>query len=172
MAASASTEVSWTAGLVLARAGRAPAALKLAEGLAAKLEADPQAYARLIQAEASLAQGQARAAVEHARAAQQLADTWVGRVTLARAFLALGAFAEASSELDAAEKRIGEATAVALDDWPTFRYYAPVIYYQGLAQAGLKSPAAKASFAAFLALKANGDETGGLVAAARKQLAQ
>ena len=172
LAASASTEVSWTAGLVLARAGRAAAALKLAEGLAAKLEADPQAYARLIQAEASLAQGQARAAVEHARAAQQLADTWMGRVTLARAFLALGAFAEASSELDAAEKRIGEATAVALDDWPTFRYYAPVIYYKGLAQAGLKSPAAKASFAAFLALKANGDEAGGLVAAARKQLAQ
>ena len=64
-----------------------------------------------------------------------------------------------------------EATAVALDDWPTFRYYAPVIYYKGLAQAGLKSPAAKASFTAFLALKANGDEIGGLVAAARKQLA-
>jgi hypothetical protein len=172
LTASASTEVSWTAGLALARAGRVAAALKTAEGLAAKLEADPQAYARLIQAEASLAQGQARAAVEHARAAQQLADTWMGRVILARAFLALDAFTEASSELDAAEKRIGEATAVALDDWPTFRYYAPLIYYKGLAQSGLKSPAAKSSFEAFLAIKANGDETSGLVAAARKQLGQ
>lgn len=172
MAASASIEVSWTAGVVQARAGRAAAALKTAEGLAAKLEADPQAYARLIQAEVSLAQGQGRAAVEHARAAQQLADTWMGRVTLARAFIALEAFPEASSELDAAEKRIGEATAVALDDWPTFRYYAPVIYYKGLAQAGLKSPAANDSFSAFLAIKAKGDETGGLVAAARKQLGQ
>ena len=52
---------------------------------------------------------------------------------------------------------------------PTFRYYPQVIYYKGLAQAGLKSPAAKDSFAAFLAIKANGDETGGLVAAARKR---
>ena len=172
LAASASTEVSLKAGLVLARSGRGAAALKLADGLANKLEADPQAYAHLIRAEVSLAQGQGRAAVEHAREAQKLADSWLGRVILARAYIAIDAFAEASSELDAAERRIGEATAVALDDWPTFRYYPQVIYYKGLAQAGLKSPAAKDSFAAFLAIKANGDETGGLVAAARKQLGQ
>jgi len=172
LAARPSTEVSLTAGLVLARAGRAAAALKLADELANKLEADPQAYARLIRAEVNLTQGQGRAAAEQAREAQTLADSWLGRVILARAYLALDAFAEASSELDAAERRIGEATAVALDDWATMRYYPQVTYYKGLAQAGLKSPAAKDSFAAFLALKVNGDETGGHVAAARKQLGQ
>ncbi len=172
LVSSASTEVSLKAGLVLARAGRAAAALKLADGLANKLEADPQAYARLIRAEVNLAQGQGRAAAEHAREAQKLADSWPGRVILARAYLAIDAFAEASSELDAAERRMGEATAVALDDWPTFSYYPQVIYYKGVAQAGLKSPVAKDSFAAFLAIKANGDETGGLVAAAKKQLGQ
>ena len=171
LAASASTDVTLKAALTLARAGRAAAALKLADGLAAKLEADPQAYAQLIRAEASLAQNQGRAAIEHAREAQKLSDTWLGRVILARAFLAVSAFAEASSELDAATTRIGEATAVALDDWPTFRYYPQVIYYKGLAQEGLKSPAAKESFAAFLALKKDGDEAGGLVADARKRLA-
>jgi hypothetical protein len=91
---------------------------------------------------------------------------------LARAYLALDAFAEASSELDAAVKRQGEATAVALDDWPTFRYYPQVLYYKGLAQEGLKSPAAKESFAAFLAIKGEGDETTGLVADARKRVAR
>ncbi len=172
LAASASTEVSFTAGLVLARAGRGPAALKIADALAAKLEADPQAYAHLIRAEASLAQNQGRAAVEHAREAQKLSDTWMGRVILARSFLAINAFTEASSEIDAAIKRQGEATAVTLDDWPTYRYFPQVYFYQGLAQDGLKSPAAKDSFEAYLKLKAGGDETAGLVAAARKRVAQ
>ncbi|MEO8682272.1 MAG: protein kinase, partial [Vicinamibacterales bacterium] len=139
-AASQSLGVQVTAGLVLARTGKAPAALKIADALAQKLEADPQAYARLLRAEVSLAQNQARAAFDHARAAHDLADVWIGRVILARADLELGQFAEATSELDAAIKRQGEATALALDEWPTFRYFPQVYYYKGLAQDGLKSP--------------------------------
>ena len=78
----------------------------------------------------------------------------------------------ATSELDAASARSGEAVAVALDDVPTFRYFPPVMYYKGLAQAGLKSAAANDTFAAFLAIKNNGDEANSLVADARKRLAQ
>ena len=170
LAASGADPIALTAGLILARTGKTAAALKVADTQGQRLEADPQATARLIRAEAALAQRQARVAVDHAREAQKLADTWPGRVMLARAYLALEAFAEASSEIDAAVKRQGEATAVALDDWPTFRYYPQVLYYKGLAQEGLKSPAAKESFAAFLAIKENGDETGGLVADARKRV--
>ena len=91
---------------------------------------------------------------------------------LARAYLALGAFPEATSELDAATARPGEAVAVALDDVPTFRYFPRVHYDMGLAQAGLKSAAANDTFAAFLAIKNNGDEASGLVADARKRVAQ
>jgi tetratricopeptide (TPR) repeat protein len=171
-AGSQSLGVQVTAGFVLARAGKAPAALKIADALAGKLEADPQAYAGLLRAEVHLAQNQARAALDQATEAQKAADTWLGRVMLARAYLALNAFAEATSELDAAIKRQGEATALALDEWATFRYFPQVYYYKGLAQDGLKSPAAKDSFATFLKIKANGDETGGLVAAAKKRLAQ
>jgi hypothetical protein len=47
-----------------------------------------------------------------------------------------------------------------------------VTYYKGVAQAGLKSAAATETFAAFLAIKKNGDEAGGLVADARKRVAQ
>ena len=171
LAADQSDPVSLLAGLVLARAGKTAPALKAADTLAKKFEADPQAYARLIQAEVGLAQRQPRAALEHAREAQKLADTWVGRLLLARIYLDLNAFAEASSEIDAAIKRSGEATAVALDEWPTFRYFPPTHYYKGLAQAGLKSPAARASFETFLKIKDGGDETGGLVADARRRLA-
>lgn len=167
---SSSIDVMVTGGLVLARAGKAAAALKLGAGLANRLEADPQAYGRLLRAEASLAQGQPRAALDHAREAQKLADTWLGHLLLARVYLALNAFTEATSELDVAIKRQGEATALMLDEVPTFRYFPSVYYYKGLAQDGLKSPAAKASFEAFLKIKEDGDEIGGLVADARKRV--
>ena len=171
-AVAASDSVALPAGLILARAGKAPAALKIADGLANKIDADPQAYAHLLRAEASLAQNQARAALDHAREAQKLSDTWPGRLLLARIYIALEQFTEATSELDVAMKRRGEATAVGLDDWPTYRYFPQVFYYTGLAQEGLKSPAAKDSFATFLKIKEKGDEAGGLVALARKRLAQ
>ncbi len=170
VAGSGSDSIALTGGLLLARTGQPAAALKIADALAAKLESDPQAYARLIRAEAALAQANNRAALEHAREAQRLADTWPGRVILARAYIALGEFASSTSELDAATTRSGEAVAVALDDVPTFRYFPQVDYYKGVAQAGLKSAGANDTFAAFLAIKKNGDETGGLVADARKRL--
>ncbi|MDP3718790.1 MAG: protein kinase [Acidobacteriota bacterium] len=169
-AVAASDSVALPAGLILARTGKAAAAIKIADGLANKIDADPQAYAYLLRAEASLARNQARAALDHAREAQKLADTWPGRVLLARAYIALEQFTEATSELDVAIKRRGEATAVGLDDWPTYHYFPQLLYYQGLAQDGLKSPAAKESFAAFLKIKEKGDETGGLVADARKRV--
>ena len=170
LAADRSDPVSLLAGVVLAKTGKTAPALKVAEALATKFEADPQAYARLIQAEVSLGQRQARAALDQAREAQKLADTWIGRVILARIYLELNAFTEASSELDAAIKRSGEATAVTLDEWPTFRYFAPAYYYKGVAQQGLKSEAAKASFETFLKIKEKGDEAGGLIADAKKRL--
>ena len=47
-------------------------------------------------------------------------------------------------------KRKGEATSIFLDDFPSYRYFAPVYYYLGRAQEGLKSPAAKESYQKFL----------------------
>lgn len=171
-AVSESDSVALPAALALVRAGRASAALKIADGLAAKIDADPRAYAGLVRAEVHLAQNQARLALDALREAQSLADTWLGHVLMARTYLALDQFAEATSEIDAAIKRKGEATAIGLDDWPTYRYFPPVLYFQGLAQDGLKSPAASETFQAFLAIKNNGDETVGFVAAAKKRVAR
>jgi hypothetical protein len=68
-------------------------------------------------------------------------------------------------------RRKGEAAAVFMDDFPTYSRLLDVHYYQGVAREGLKSAGAVESFRAFLAPKANGDETGGLVADARKRIA-
>jgi serine/threonine protein kinase/tetratricopeptide (TPR) repeat protein len=173
VAADQTTPTLLTGGLILARTGLAADANRIATRLADQVELDPQAYARLIRAELALAQKQPRVALDQVREAQKLADSWLGRVLLARAYLDLAMFPEATSEIDSAIRRSGEATAVALqDDVPTFRYFPPLHYYKGLAQAGLKSPAAAESFKTFVSIKAKGDEAGGLVADARKRLAQ
>ena len=93
------------------------------------------------------------------------------RLALARTYLSLEAFAEASSELEAIYKRRGEAAAVFLDDVPTYRYLPPALYDRGLAQEGLRSPAAKESYSSFLEIKKNGDLRDDLVAAARRRVA-
>jgi tetratricopeptide (TPR) repeat protein len=160
------------AGLVLAAAGRAAQAETLANILDDNLEADPQAFGRLVRAEMALHAGQGRAAVEQAREAQKLADTWMGRVILGRAYLALKAYPEAYSEFEVALNRKGEAAAVYLDDVPTYRHLAPVHYYMGLAQQGLRSPAAMESFRTFVALKQNGDAQDIVLADARRRLEQ
>lgn len=80
------------------------------------------------------------------QAAQQIANSWPDRFLLGRAYLEAKSFAEAHSEFDACLKRRGEATAIWLDDVPSYRNFPPVYYYLGRAQEGLISPAAVESW--------------------------
>ena len=155
--ASESDAVRTGAGLVLAAANESTQAETLAIALNNKLEADPQAYGRLVQAEEALARNEPRKAVELAREAQKYADTWLGQVTLGRAYLGLNAYPEAYSALEAALKRRGEATAVFLDDVPTYRRLPPIYYYMALAQKGLRSSAAPASFKQYVDIMGSAD---------------
>jgi tetratricopeptide (TPR) repeat protein len=133
--------IQFSVGQIYAQCGRAPQATKMAEALAAKLDADAQAYGRLLHAEIALAQKNARVALDDVKEAQRIADTWPGRLLLARTYFELGAFAEASSEFDIVTKRRGEATAMFLDDVPTYRVYAQVPKWITRVQESLKSQA-------------------------------
>ena len=55
-------------------------------------------------------------------------------------------------------KRRGEATALFLDESPTYYLFPPVYYYLGRAQEGLKSSAASDSYNAFIAIKNGGQD--------------
>ena len=81
------------------------------------------------------------------------------------------AFPEAHAELDACAKRRGEATAVFLDENPTYHLFPPVHYYLGLAYEGLKSPDAAEAYKAFLEVRAKADPGDPLVEDARRRLA-
>jgi tetratricopeptide (TPR) repeat protein len=163
--------VLYPAALVYLSLGREDRALALADELAKRLEAEPQAYGELVRGEALLQRHDGLAAVKVLEKARGIADTWIGRVALGRAYLAAGAFPEAHTELETAIRRRGEATAAFLDEVPTYRLLPPVYFDLGKASLGLKDPAATDSLKAFLALResADGDP---LVAEARRLLAR
>lgn len=161
--------VLYLAGRALIDAGQPAAAMELATDLDDRLEDEPRLYGALLRGEGSLAAGHARAALRAFQDAQKLGDSWLGRLSLGRAYLALNAFTEAAAEFDRCLTRRGEATSVFLDDFPSYRVFPTVSYYLGRAQDGLKSASAVEHYKTFLAIKEKGDEQG-LVADARRRM--
>jgi len=150
-------QVLFEAARVYLETDRKDEALALAAQLAERLAPEPQAYAKLIEGEIALANAEANRAVTLFSEAQEILDTWIGRVDLGRAYLESGAFPEAHAEFEAALARRGEAASVFLDDVPSYHYLPPVYYYLGRALEGLGSPGAADSYRAFLEIKEPGD---------------
>jgi tetratricopeptide (TPR) repeat protein len=153
---------------VLIAAGEDRKALAAAAQLAARLEPDPQMYGGLLQGEAEIEHRDYRAAIARLKEARKLADSWLVRFALGRAYLEAGSFTEADTEFDACLKRRGEAAAVYLDEVPTFHVFPPVYYYLGRVREGLKSPGAADAFKTFLGFQTG--EGGALAADARRRL--
>ena len=147
--------VKYLSARVYLETGRPQPALALADELRRSLETDGQAYAKLIEGERELQRNEPRSALQLFEEAKKLADTWMGRFDTGRAYIEMKAFAEAYSELETCLKRRGEATALFLDESPTYYLFPPVYYYLGRAQEGMKSPAAPDSYKTFLNLRGN-----------------
>ena len=163
----------FAAGRIYLEAGQYAPVQTLISQLSGRLDPDGQAYGKLLEGEMSVKRGDARRAITDFVEAQKLSDTWIGRLDLGRAYIEAGAFPEADSELENCLKRRGEASAIYLDDVPTFRKFPVVHYYLGRAQEGLKSATAAAeSFKTFLAIKKDGDEVGIVKDAERKIASQ
>jgi hypothetical protein len=86
------------------------------------------------------------------------------------AYVEEGHYAEAIAELEACEKRRGEATAFFFGDLPTMRYLAPLPYWLGRARQGLGlSTQARQDYNAFLSLRKDAPDDP-LAADARRRL--
>ncbi len=145
------------AGRIFAAAGAAASVKPIIAQLAKKVEPDPQAYSKLLEGELALHTGNVPEAVRLLRQSQSSADTWLVHFDLGRAYLAANGAAEADSEFEICQRRAGEATALYLDESPTFHIYPEVLYYRAMAKQGLNSPSAGEMFSAFIAIKQNGD---------------
>ena len=110
---------------ILLRAGEDLRARALIGKLAESLQPQSRAYARMLDAERSIALGRPGDAMDALADARKRADLWLVRFTTGVAYERFNHHVEATSELEACTKRIGEATAVFLDDVPTFRYVSP-----------------------------------------------
>ena len=164
--------VSFAAARALIAAGQEGRAEAVARELAASLEPEPQAYAKLLEGEEQLAHHNPRGAIQLFQGAEKLVDMWLAHLDLARGYVEAGAFPEASSEIDICVRRRGEATAVFFDDLPSYRCFPAVYYYMGRVQEGLKSGGAAQSYQQFLAIKAQADAGDPLVEDARRRSAE
>lgn len=125
------------AALVYLAAGDADKVKEAAEALAAKLSPQSRAYAATLEGLLAMQAGDALTAIDEITKALSIADLWLLRFHLGRAYFEGGFFVEALDEFTAAANRHGEATAVFLDDLPTYHYTATVPYWTGRAQAEL-----------------------------------
>jgi tetratricopeptide (TPR) repeat protein len=158
------------AARVFLGAGQESKTLAIADELAARLGPDPQAYAAVLRGEVQLKRGKIREAITTLEGAQRTANTWLGCVDLGRAYVEAKAFTEAHAQLEMCRERRGEATAVFLDEVPSYHLFPPALYDLGRAREGLNSPDALDAFKEFLAIREKGD-VDPLVADARRRLA-
>jgi tetratricopeptide (TPR) repeat protein len=137
LAVSRDVNVAAAAARVMVRAGKMADAKAIVDRLGQELEAEPRAYAKVIEGEIALEQRRTADAVKAFGEAQGILDLWLARFDLGRAYEEAGHHAEALAELDRAQKRRGEATALFFDDWPTFRHLATLPYWLARAAEGL-----------------------------------
>lgn len=171
-ALSSSDAVLAPAARLLIAAGRQDAAAVHIAVLDKQVRRRSRALAAVARAEAALAAKKPVEAIDGLQTARSLADLWLVRYTLGRAYVEGGRYAEAVAELEECQKRMGEAADVFLDDWPTFRYTVPLKYWLGRAQEGLGiSESAARNYQAYLDLRSQvpGDA---LAADARKRISR
>jgi tetratricopeptide (TPR) repeat protein len=77
---------------------------------------EPEAYAKIIEAEIAWANEDPRQAIKLLTEANKLADTWLGHLDLGLAYLQISAFPRADSEFDKCPQRRGEAMSLFFDE--------------------------------------------------------
>jgi eukaryotic-like serine/threonine-protein kinase len=158
LANSQTVKIRFLGARTYVEAGQLDKARLLMASLAAELQAEPQAYAKLIEGDIALRSGDARLAIKLLSEANILLDTWIGHYDLGRAYLEADAFIQADSEFDRCLGRRGEALALFLDEEPTYAYLPSVYYYQGRVRDGLKIAGAAESYKSYLAFRGESRE--------------
>jgi tetratricopeptide (TPR) repeat protein len=158
LANSKTVKIRFLTGRIFASAGQTARAQELATSLASEVQSEPQVYAKLIEGEVALANGDPRGAINAFTQANNQVDTWIGRFDRGRAYLEIGAFAEADSDFDRCIKRRGEVLSLFVDPWPTYGYFPPVYYYLGRVREGLRSARSTESYRIYLSIRGKADE--------------
>jgi serine/threonine protein kinase/Flp pilus assembly protein TadD len=155
---SQSTDIEFLAAMTYADAGEFVKAGKLASSLSSALSNESQAYGKIVDGLIALKRKDANQAVRQISAANSLLDTWIGHFDLGLAYFEAGAFPEADSQFDECMKRRGEAIELFDDNLPTYEYYPPVSYYEGLVREGMKSGGFVDFYKTYLSIRGESSE--------------
>ena len=165
---SQAAKIRFLAGRVFIEAGELTKARQLSTMLGSELQAEPQAYGKILDGDAALKTEDARDAIKLLLEANTLLDTWIGHFDLGRAYLEARQFTQADSEFDRCLKRRGEALALFLDEEPTFAFFPSVYYYQGRTREGLQSQGFAESYRRYIDIR-SGSKEDPLVPEARRR---
>ena len=158
LAASGGLSRQVPAALLYLEMGNSVAAQAIAEKLSGSLQSESRAYGALLEGLIALQDGNAVTAIDSINAGVKLADLWLLRFYRGVAYIEAGFAAEALDDFTACYERRGEASAVFLDDLPTWRYMSELAYWRGRAQQELGMlHDAKQNFAAFISRRPEGD---------------
>lgn len=158
------------AALLYLQLGMVDEASAIANELMQQVQEQHRAYGSMILGIIDSRAGRHVEALDRLKAAVAYTDFWLTRFFLGQAYLAAGSAAEALDEFEIALARRGEASALFLDDLPTWRYLATLPYWRGRAQQAVgMSGAAAESYAAYSMLRGEDDP---LTKDANERLAQ
>jgi tetratricopeptide (TPR) repeat protein len=142
------------AARLLIALGRTADAAKIAKELESQVRKRRRALGAVITAEVARQQGRLVDAIDALTAARTLEDLWLVRFTLGKVYVEAGRYADALGELEHCASHVGEAAAVYLDDWPTYRETAALNYWLARAQQGLgQQQSATRNYEAYLRLR-------------------
>lgn len=132
------------AARIYLEAGQRDSAQAIAEEMQQELPSHTRAYGLMLQGIVHRIDDDHVKSIDAMREAQQFADLWLIRFELGRSYLAAELYAEALDEFTVAHERRGEATALFLDDTPSYRFLATLPYWTARAQEGLQMQSAAA----------------------------
>ena len=131
------TQIS--AALIFLAAGENERAQTIADGMSGQLQPQRRAYGAMLDALPDIAAGRTVNAIDKLTVALELADLWLIRMQLGKAYLEADYAAEAMAEFETAASRRGEASAIFLDDVPTWKYLSTLPYWQARGSAGTRN---------------------------------
>ncbi len=131
---SQATAIKVSAALLYIELNQNDNASLIAKVFSEKLQKQDRAYAALIYGNIALSKGDTFKAVDAFRASIEKTDLWLTRLSLGKAYIKAKAYAEALSEFELCQKRIGEVTSLFLDDFPTYHHSVELFYWIGKSQ--------------------------------------
>lgn len=145
------------AAMIYLQTGDPGSAKPIIDELAAQSDAHSRAYAQMLRGMVMESEGAQTEAIIAMRAAIATADLWLIRYQTGKAYLRAESYPQALDEFTLLGARRGEATSVFLNHIPTYRLLAELPYWTGRAHEALgMGPAARASYAEYVALRPHG----------------